>query len=329
MMTFEDIVDMDWLDSHSVKGEPMDLFPNDYVDFNHYLSNDLLSPKPEVVSSPPPLLMASPPPSGMLTPTTATSCSAAAALAAATTTPPPPLTFPTTEQIKQLIELAKHQLALRASQTNVNNTSSTDNTSPSSSASNDNDPCNKSQTASSSDAAVTAPLHTTTPTQHQHQLTTLIKTEQDGTVPSLSRSSSPPSLISDDNNNDLAIPMDIEEKVPSRTTTINNKNNNKKHHLHRDDIGTLEAYAESDGIDIKKLTPKERRQLRNKISARNFRVRRKEYITTLEQQVNDHKKHADSLAEQLGRMEGENKQLRQEVDTLKRQNLLLQQQQQQ
>jgi hypothetical protein len=38
---------------------------------------------------------------------------------------------------------------------------------------------------------------------------------------------------------------------------------------------SLEAYAEADGIDLKKLTPKERRQLRNKISARNFRVRRK------------------------------------------------------
>jgi hypothetical protein len=42
-----------------------------------------------------------------------------------------------------------------------------------------------------------------------------------------------------------------------------------------DEVKSLEAYAESDGIDIKKLTPRERRQLRNKISARNFRVRRK------------------------------------------------------
>jgi hypothetical protein len=38
---------------------------------------------------------------------------------------------------------------------------------------------------------------------------------------------------------------------------------------------SLETYAESDGIDIQKLTSKEKRQLRNKISARNFRVRRK------------------------------------------------------
>ncbi|KAI8061877.1 uncharacterized protein B0P05DRAFT_557082 [Gilbertella persicaria] len=38
---------------------------------------------------------------------------------------------------------------------------------------------------------------------------------------------------------------------------------------------TLEAYAKTDGIDIRNLSSKERRQLRNKISARNFRIRRK------------------------------------------------------
>ncbi|KAI9320663.1 hypothetical protein BX666DRAFT_1816112, partial [Dichotomocladium elegans] len=82
----------------------------------------------------------------------------------------------------------------------------------------------------------------------------------------------------------------------------------------------------SDGIDIKKLTPKERRQLRNKISARNFRVRRKEYINTLEAQVNDHKRHAERLKLRLDDVEAENKQLRLEVDALRRQNQLLQQQ---
>ncbi|KAI7872392.1 hypothetical protein BDF14DRAFT_1752900 [Spinellus fusiger] len=91
-----------------------------------------------------------------------------------------------------------------------------------------------------------------------------------------------------------------------------------------DDLA-LEACAEADGIDIKKLTPKERRQLRNKISARNFRVRRKEYITTLEEQVDTHKKHAERLQDRLGYVEDENKQLRTEVDHLRRQNQLLQQ----
>ncbi|KAI9253509.1 hypothetical protein BDA99DRAFT_540761 [Phascolomyces articulosus] len=93
-----------------------------------------------------------------------------------------------------------------------------------------------------------------------------------------------------------------------------------------DEAMTLEAYAVSDGIDIKKLTPKERRQLRNKISARNFRVRRKEYISTLEAQVDEHKKHAQQLKGKLDNVEDENKQLRLEVDSLRRQNQLLQQQ---
>ncbi|CAO3598767.1 unnamed protein product [Absidia cylindrospora] len=376
MMTFEDIVDMDWLDSHSVKGEPMDLFPNDFVDFNHYLSTDLLSPKLEHASSPPPLLMASSPPSAFMN-TPATSCSAAAALAAATTTPPPPLTFPTTEQIKQLIELAKHQLALRASQTNASNNNI--NNTNSAFCSTSNQDVSKSQTASSSsssseDAAVSSSNSPASPStshlaahlantnlfgsssnlpdtvspeylmkpptatdQQQPAISssvtsksTLIKTEQDGI------NSSPSSLDSN-----VLTPMDtmeesstasatkVKKTSPSSLSSLpsNNSATARRDSLLGDDIGSLEAYAESDGIDIKKLTPKERRQLRNKISARNFRVRRKEYITTLEQQVNDHKKHAEGLAERLGMVENENKQLRQEVDTLKRQNLLLQQQQ--
>ncbi|KAG1441651.1 hypothetical protein G6F56_011384 [Rhizopus delemar] len=42
-----------------------------------------------------------------------------------------------------------------------------------------------------------------------------------------------------------------------------------------DEKTSLQMMAERDGIDIKNLSSKERRQLRNKISARNFRVRRK------------------------------------------------------
>ncbi|ORZ18472.1 hypothetical protein BCR42DRAFT_227467 [Absidia repens] len=292
--------------------------------------------------------------------------------------------FPTTEQIKQLIELAKHQLALRASQTNGNNNSVNNTNSASCSSSNQDVPIKSetasSSTTSSSGAAVSSSDSSTSPSashlaahlantnlfgnssnlpdtvspeylmkpptttsavadQQQRQPTdtssmlsksTLINTEQDGI------NSSPSSL-----DNNVLTPMDTTEestttsatkmkKAPSSSLSSLPSNNNasaRRDSLLGDDIGSLEAYAESDGIDIKKLTPKERRQLRNKISARNFRVRRKEYITTLEQQVNDHKKHAEGLAERLGMVENENKQLRQEVDTLKRQNLLLQQQQ--
>lgn len=117
-----------------------------------------------------------------------------------------------------------------------------------------------------------------------------------------------------------------------------------------EELMTLEEYAKSDGIDIKSLTPKERRQLRNKISARNFRVRRKgrstrekhvnegllkllfslhtEYINTLEAQVDEQKKKVEQLQTRLTSVEEENEHLRREVDTLRRQNQILMQQQQ-
>ncbi|KAF9908700.1 hypothetical protein EC991_009628 [Linnemannia zychae] len=71
--------------------------------------------------------------------------------------------------------------------------------------------------------------------------------------------------------------------------------------------------------DLKKMTSKERRQLRNKISARNFRVRRKEYIYTLEGQVLQHKTEARHLREAVTLMQDENQRLKEELDTVRRQ----------
>ncbi|KAI8334804.1 hypothetical protein BC941DRAFT_432201 [Chlamydoabsidia padenii] len=370
MMTFEDIVDMDWLDSHSVKGEPMDLFPNDYVDFNHYLSADLLSPKLEPASSPPPLLLASSPPttssSFLFHP--ATSCSAAAALAAATTTPPPPPTFPSTEQIKQLIELAKHQLALRAAQSNNNdNNNNNSNASSSTSSSSDTNIVSDHSSITSVTSTDLVSATTTTTSDSNQQPTLSSSTSQlaahlastslfggnenlpDTVSPeSLMKSTVTPSALEPQSTKKAQSPslssnttIKIEEDtsmMPSSTPSLDDslttmddpmKQGTTRRGSLGEEVGSLEAYAASGGIDIKKLTPRERRQLRNKISARNFRVRRKEYITTLEQQVSDHKKQAENLAERLDMVENENKQLRQQVDTLKRQNLLLEQQQQQ
>ncbi|KAI8320325.1 hypothetical protein GQ54DRAFT_312747 [Martensiomyces pterosporus] len=72
-----------------------------------------------------------------------------------------------------------------------------------------------------------------------------------------------------------------------------------------------------EGIDMKNLTSKERRQLRNKISARNFRVRRKEYISNLEAEVRMHKEEADSLRKDLTISKKENLQLRDEIQKLR------------
>ncbi|KAF9321108.1 hypothetical protein BG003_003605 [Podila horticola] len=71
--------------------------------------------------------------------------------------------------------------------------------------------------------------------------------------------------------------------------------------------------------DLKKMTSKERRQLRNKISARNFRVRRKEYIGALEGQVLQHRTEAAHLREAVTIVNDENKRLKDELEEVKRQ----------
>ncbi|KAJ2500268.1 hypothetical protein GGH96_002864 [Coemansia sp. RSA 1972] len=71
------------------------------------------------------------------------------------------------------------------------------------------------------------------------------------------------------------------------------------------------------GIDMKSLSSKERRQLRNKISARNFRVRRKEYISNLEAEVRMHKEEADGVRRELATSRKDNVQLRDEIQRLR------------
>ncbi|KAH8826214.1 hypothetical protein DL96DRAFT_1529703 [Flagelloscypha sp. PMI_526] len=69
---------------------------------------------------------------------------------------------------------------------------------------------------------------------------------------------------------------------------------------------------------LAKMTSKEKRQLRNKISARNFRVRRKEYITTLEGDVAERDKLLSAIRSELGTTQSENQALRAEIAALKR-----------
>ncbi|KDN41883.1 hypothetical protein K437DRAFT_169880 [Tilletiaria anomala UBC 951] len=74
--------------------------------------------------------------------------------------------------------------------------------------------------------------------------------------------------------------------------------------------------------EYKRLSSKEKRQLRNKISARNFRNRRKEYITQLEEQLHDRE-------DQLARLEAAMHRVTQENDGLRAQVLALKSRQQQ
>lgn len=76
-------------------------------------------------------------------------------------------------------------------------------------------------------------------------------------------------------------------------------------------------YLKPDPEEYKKLSSKEKRQLRNKISARNFRTRRKEYITQLEEQISDRDTIIESLRQQISQLSVENKSLKDEVKTIK------------
>ncbi|KAI8393836.1 uncharacterized protein BYT42DRAFT_609601 [Radiomyces spectabilis] len=85
---------------------------------------------------------------------------------------------------------------------------------------------------------------------------------------------------------------------------------NDANHRHSDE----DEYTE---MQLKMMTSKERRQLRNKISARNFRNRRKEYITTLENQIEKYRSENSQLKLEvkwsqttMERLQKENDQLR-------------------
>lgn len=83
----------------------------------------------------------------------------------------------------------------------------------------------------------------------------------------------------------------------------------------KDDIDEDSKLLFSD--EGKKLSSKERRQLRNKVSARNFRVRRKEYINHLEKLVATHSSEAQALRSQVDTLKTENADLCAELARLK------------
>ncbi|GAA5947771.1 hypothetical protein JCM3765_001076 [Sporobolomyces pararoseus] len=72
-----------------------------------------------------------------------------------------------------------------------------------------------------------------------------------------------------------------------------------------------------DEEEYKKLSSKEKRQLRNKISARNFRHRRKEYITTLEEEISTRDTLITNLQDQVSTLQTDNSSLKSEVTLLK------------
>lgn len=89
--------------------------------------------------------------------------------------------------------------------------------------------------------------------------------------------------------------------------------------------GDSDAEDDDDADDLKmdddpsmqNLSAKERRQIRNKVSARNFRVRRKEYITHLESIVKQQSSSAASLARELATVREENARLVSQLEKFK------------
>lgn len=117
-------------------------------------------------------------------------------------------------------------------------------------------------------------------------------------------------------NEDLAMketPLSSNTASSSSTTTRKPKSSNGPPAT---STGRLDFRPIHDHIpesQLKAMTSKERRQLRNKISARNFRNRRKEYIGTLEDELNQQKAENSQLKLEL-------KWVKQKMETLQKEN---------
>ncbi|KAF8983378.1 hypothetical protein BGZ46_010366 [Entomortierella lignicola] len=121
--------------------------------------------------------------------------------------------------------------------------------------------------------------------------------------PSTSTSTGPITIKSENNIIYPSPPMKDDMSMDSDSDDSPNREDNN-------DVESLKPSA----YDLKKMTSKERRQLRNKLSARNFRVRRKEYITSLENQVKEARREASELQKKLNQSELNCQFLRQELE---------------
>ncbi|GAN06477.1 hypothetical protein MAM1_0124d05961 [Mucor ambiguus] len=99
------------------------------------------------------------------------------------------------------------------------------------------------------------------------------------------------------------------EKKKNKASAAANPTHHSSNEDNSDDDMALEDDMHHTNSSMKQMTSKERRQLRNKISARNFRVRRKEYITQLEEKVSDHEKTIDVLQKENDKLRQANQEL--------------------
>ncbi|CAH1755971.1 12508_t:CDS:2 [Entrophospora sp. SA101] len=117
------------------------------------------------------------------------------------------------------------------------------------------------------------------------------------------------------NNEDDSINAGASHKTTSQSATNTTPNTPSKSASNDNQT----QINDDDKLDIK-LSSKERRQLRNKISARNFRVRRKEYIQSLASLKEQQQEEINILKQALLHLQEENTQLKQEVEDLRKSN---------
>ncbi|KAG0037346.1 hypothetical protein BGZ82_002682 [Podila clonocystis] len=150
--------------------------------------------------------------------------------------------------------------------------------------------------------------------QHQLLSSTLFESEsgKNVNVTSGNRSASPDSLPSPSSSSSSSGNKDkVIYPSPPMKDDMSMDSDSDSGPSHQDGSDPLKPSPS----ELKKMTSKERRQLRNKLSARNFRVRRKEYIGTLENQVKEARREAAELQKRLAQSELNCQFLRQELET--------------
>lgn len=235
-MDFEDIVDMDWLNSHTIDSTSLPSPPfvkeEDFnMDYQHSFANQNIINDHLVVQD---------------------------------SNTKDMMVMPTTEQIKQLIELAKRQLALREQLVSNPIIAAEPTPEPES-------------PPTISNCMLTASIEPLIKIEDLYKNNTHSNNTLDAPTTTTTTPSSTINTAIAQSTTISTTSTDIPDTVSPESLIKSEEpfSNSKREYSHEEGPMSLEAYAETDGIDIKKLNSKERRQLRNKISARNFRVRRK------------------------------------------------------
>ncbi|KAF5350999.1 hypothetical protein D9756_008197 [Leucocoprinus leucothites] len=134
-------------------------------------------------------------------------------------------------------------------------------------------------------------------------------------APSFASSSSTPTTATPDNGK--AKPLPKPPAILKASASKKGKTKDKEFIDDEDEDDVPQDWRPSPEV-FAKMTSKEKRQLRNKISARNFRVRRKEYISTLEGDIAERDRLLEAVRSELGSTQSENLALRQEIEALKK-----------